>query len=274
MTGEVQKINGAVDNTVPNYIYAANLLKAKISIYSFFHSRAVSIIANKDPETAGILNSTGDYIKESNESMYELLTKLNSKIEEKVDYYKQQAEEAIKLSTTSNTKNNNNINIKEYNQVLSKLEHSEKEKEFMFKQFEEEKNMLLDKISKLESENKQMTEKIIKKARDISNDEYTKEFSNVNKSGSVLNRSSVMIGESSNVNNNNNSNNSNLKLSKNINISNSSVLVGPIGNRVLTKKMLLEIIDEIYLSKENFDRKCLESKMPEETMEQHMVKFY
>jgi hypothetical protein len=53
----------------------------------------------------------------------------------------------------------------------------------------------------------------------------------------------------------------------------SGTIIGPICNRVLTKKMLLEIISEIYSSKAAFDKKCIESKMPKETLEQHMYTF-
>ena len=33
------------------------------------------------------------------------------------------------------------------------------------------------------------------------------------------------------------------------------------------------MIDEIYDSKTHFDKKCIENKMPKETMEQHMYTF-
>lgn len=53
----------------------------------------------------------------------------------------------------------------------------------------------------------------------------------------------------------------------------SNVIIGPVGSRVLTIKMMKEIINEIYTSKVDFDKKCMENKMPRETMEQHMYTY-
>ena len=52
-----------------------------------------------------------------------------------------------------------------------------------------------------------------------------------------------------------------------------SVVISPSGAKVLTKKLLIEIIEEIYESKNNFDKTSVENKMPKETMEQHMYTY-
>lgn len=46
-----------------------------------------------------------------------------------------------------------------------------------------------------------------------------------------------------------------------------------LATRTLTLKQLKDVIDEIYASKEKFDKKCADGKMPRETMEQHMYTF-
>ncbi|CAD8107064.1 unnamed protein product [Paramecium sonneborni] len=46
-----------------------------------------------------------------------------------------------------------------------------------------------------------------------------------------------------------------------------------INVRHLTLKQLKDVINEIYESKQKFDQKCAESKLPRETMEQHMYTF-
>ncbi|CAD8170031.1 unnamed protein product [Paramecium pentaurelia] len=46
-----------------------------------------------------------------------------------------------------------------------------------------------------------------------------------------------------------------------------------INVRHLTLKQLKDVINEIYESKQKFDQKCTESKLPRETMEQHMYTF-
>jgi hypothetical protein len=55
--------------------------------------------------------------------------------------------------------------------------------------------------------------------------------------------------------------------------SGNNTIIGPTGARVLTKKMMKDVIEEIYDSKTNFDKKCIEAKLPRETMEQHMYTF-
>ena len=46
-----------------------------------------------------------------------------------------------------------------------------------------------------------------------------------------------------------------------------------LATRTLSLKQLKDLISEIYESKSKFDEKCVENKMPRETMEQHMYTF-
>lgn len=51
-------------------------------------------------------------------------------------------------------------------------------------------------------------------------------------------------------------------------------IVSPKNNiKVLTKKNMHDLIESIYSSKTTYDKKCLEIKMPRETMEQYMYTF-
>jgi hypothetical protein len=45
------------------------------------------------------------------------------------------------------------------------------------------------------------------------------------------------------------------------------------GSKILSAKIMKEVIDEIYDSKVIFDKRCYENKMPRETMEQHMYTY-
>jgi hypothetical protein len=45
------------------------------------------------------------------------------------------------------------------------------------------------------------------------------------------------------------------------------------GGRELTLRQLLEFINELYASKEKYDTKCREAKLPRETMEQHLYTY-
>ncbi len=113
--------------------------------------------------------------------------------------------------------------------------------------FEDEAKFLRNKLEKIESENKVMTEQMIKRAKDISRDGNISYDSNININKSVEQLNKSRVG--------------------------ANVSVGPVNARVLTKHMLLEIISDIYTSKQNYDRKCIESKISKETMEQHMFTY-
>jgi hypothetical protein len=145
-------------------------------------------------------------------------------------------------------------------ELRKELLKSEDERKFILAQHNEEKNLLLDKISILENENKIMTEQLIQKAKTLSNENETQISPSVSKSALLVIRSGVNIG------------NTETQMNKNFK-SGSNSIVGPIGTRVLTKKMLIDIIDEIYSFKYNFDKKCTENKMPRETMEQYMYTY-
>lgn len=49
--------------------------------------------------------------------------------------------------------------------------------------------------------------------------------------------------------------------------------IGHINIRVLTLKQLKDVVEEINESKQKYDKKCYELRMPRETMEQHMYSF-
>lgn len=52
-----------------------------------------------------------------------------------------------------------------------------------------------------------------------------------------------------------------------------AVIIAGTGSKMITKKTIKEMIEEIYESKANFDKRCSENKLPKETMEQHMYTF-
>jgi hypothetical protein len=228
-----------VEDKVPNFIYAGYLLDSKLRIYSFFQKKALSLIEKKEPEVHRLISEAMSQYESTAESLYELFLKLEARI----------LEEGEKNQKTASQSAGESSKVQKENETLMKrIKAIEDEKKFLIIQQEEERGILYDKISKLENENKRMTETMILKGKSDDNPQIP----SVNKS-LVLNRSSVNLSE--------------------IKPKTNSVIIGPIGSRVLTKKMLLEIIDEIYASKEAFDRKCGENKMPKETMEQHMYTY-
>jgi hypothetical protein len=137
-----------------------------------------------------------------------------------------------------------------------KIRLATKEREIIINQHQEEKQFFLEKIERLEKENKVMTDKLLKNAKEIIN-------GNMNNSLSI---NYEKHKEDINLSHNHNETLNKTKLGGN-------VVIGPTGSRVLTIKMLKDIINEIYASKVEFDKKCMENKMPRETMEQHMYSY-
>jgi hypothetical protein len=109
----------------------------------------------------------------------------------------------------------------------------------------------------LERENKVMTDKLLKNAKEIINGN--------------MNNSMMSANYDKHKDDNNYSHNINESMNK-TKIGN-NVTIAPTGSRVLTIKMMKDIINEIYASKVEFDKKCMENKMPRETMEQHMYTY-
>lgn len=145
--------------------------------------------------------------------------------------------------------------------MQERLTSAIKEKEFFINQHNEEKMIYLDKIEMLEKENKIMTEKLIKNAKSLigvsAGQIAPNDFEQKNKEENIAK-------ETNNIQNNETINKG--KITNNI-------IVGPNGSRVLTGKMMKDIINEIYTSKAEFDKRCMENKLPRETMEQHMYTF-
>ncbi len=254
LRSEISNINKSVDNTVPNYIYATNVVSSKIKIFKFFKNKFLEILEKKDADSSKIMKEIVDNILKSFDFLVNIIFKLYPKIDDKTENLRKQLDEALKAA---------HIVDGEIVGFEDKIKQVNKDREQLLKQHQDEKQFLLEKIERLERENKIMTEKLIKNAKDI--------ISN-----------NVDISGLSNINLNNNMNNLNNSPKENYNVEMtqgnksklaSNVMVSPTGSRILTAKMMRDIVNEIYQSKVEFDKKCLESKMPRETMEQHMYTF-
>ena len=179
-------------------------------------------------------------------------------IDEKFQMIKMQLNEAIK--------HNNNVFV-ELNENENKIKEDTKNKEKLINNYQERISYLESKLKQLEKENNLMSEKLFSPVKSIINTSIDKNNINLNS-----------------INNNNINLNSNQKFEnymyknyyENINNSfnnNSFLQSSPVCNRVFTIKMMKEIINDIYNSKAEFDKKSDENKLPRETMEQHMYTY-
>ena len=207
----------------------------------------------REKESSIILDEILKNFKESFESIFDIVMKLNLKIEEKAEYFKIQLENAYKIPVQTDGSG----------YLEEKVKNLTNEKEFLVKQHEDDKQFLLDKIERLEKENKVMTDKLIKSAKGLTTNELNKNNNTVkfnintnNMGGDYQNVPTTYIDTHQSKKNNN-----------------VSVIVAPTGSKLITKKSIREMIDEMYDSKTHFDKKCIDNKMPKETMEQHMYTF-
>lgn len=269
---EIEIINEYLDSSVPNFIYGTKILNSKLKVFNFFNDVIVKI----DKENS--LNSTLIQITEfKNKAIFDL-EDINKKMLVQVTNF-QNRKNNKSHSSNFNTNNNNNVNdsnakerishlnniieqneetLKYYESLINQLREDNENKANEIQSYIDNENALLEKTAKLELENKTITEKMLYQTKNM-----------IDNSNSNVNN---------NYNNNNNNNYSNYN-SNNYTQSTSklppttSIIISPSGAKVLTKKMLLEIIDEIYASKTNFDKISSENKMPKETMEQHMYTY-
>ena len=194
------------------------------------------MLQSKDPTSVSILNETNKHIQLCVQTFMDILNKLQPRIEEKNEQIKKNVEETITMTYKPH--------IEELESQISILQS---EKDQLIRFYEDEKKFLSAKLEKLDSENKMITEQLLKKAKEIGKEHYNSyEYVRSEKSSAeLLNKSRVL----------------------------STIQLGPVSVRALTKNMLLEIINDIYNSKHHYDKKCLESNIPRETMEQHMYTY-
>ena len=291
-------------NNIPNYYYFFLLLKKKMKILKNIFDEIFPYILNKCPE----INKNNILIKLNNELLNsiklskELMATLHLHIE---SYNKTE-------SSNLNEYNKKNINdsdvneiIKEKNNIISSLEV---QRDNLFKAMNEEKITYEKKIESLEKENKIMTQKLLNKANNIINspmfdnsailsptskniisngygqrqinyrnhsqtpdkkgktnfENYNKHKRNYenninnNKTRSPLKSSELTIS----LDNNNTIND--ININNNINTS---------KHQLISLKTLKDFMNELYLSKSNYDIKCQEYKLPKETLEEHMYTY-
>jgi len=62
---EIENINKFVDNSVPNYIYATNVISSKMKIFNFFKEKYLLTLKNTDPTTSQIAQDIFDNLVNS-----------------------------------------------------------------------------------------------------------------------------------------------------------------------------------------------------------------
>jgi hypothetical protein len=170
-------------------------------------------------------------------TLIKIIEELNTKIETTKKLNNKKIELLLEYLNDNSIKNENNKmnNINEEYTNLKKL-------------YKKEKELYNLKIEKLQKENKQITDSLIKKGIDLSSS-----LNNLN-----LNNSN--ISQKTNDNNKNE-------------IGIDATFLGLAGAKILTIKQMHDFINELYESKMEYDKVCSENHLKKESMEHYMYKF-
>ena len=286
---------------VSNYYYFYSLNKKKMKLIFNMYNELTNYIIQKNPELNknNILKNLNDELFNTIKDSKNLISNLHKHIESYT--YNSEKKNQSHLSNNKENININNTNInyaeiiKEKNNKISSLESI---KEKLLKNMKEDSETYEKKISNLEAENKIMTEKILSKANTMLNSTITMEQGTILDSDKKKLETNISTISKMRTNNNNNDlinqinqtgkNRSPIKLTEtntleNINTinylnthTNGNILITS-GNmerrQLISLKTLKDIINEIYISKENYDIKCEQYKIPKETLEEHMYTF-
>ena len=303
---KIKEIENKKSN-IPNYYYFYLLLKKKMKIIKNIFDEIFPYILNKCPE----INKNNILIKLNNELVNsiklskELMSTLHLHIE---SYNKTESNNLNENINKINNNNDNNINeiIKEKNNIISSLEF---QRDKLFKTMNEEQITYEKKIATLEKENKIMTQKLFNQAnniinspkfennanlspinKNISSDGYGQRQINFRNHSQTPDKSRKTKFENYNKHKRNYDNNikynktrSPLKSSEltisldnnnnTINYMNINDNINTSKHHLISLKNLKYFMNEIYLSKSNYDNKCQEFKLPKETLEEHMYTY-
>ena len=282
---EIDKINSNVD--IPNFLYATNILKTKSLVYNFFNEEIIKFISlNNDinKEDMNKLIKSLKIIQEKNFQIHNDLSKIIFNLNPKI---KEQNENII--NEFSNLE-------KEINDLKEKND----EKERMNKILYENNIKLKEKVNELNEKFENNNNLNERNKENFSQNKERKHNLNkfLNKKDKNLNNNNNKNSNNQKDNNLNNDNNNNRlikekdfepifnsQLEKKSNSKKKKIIPtpklksydylkpSPITPHNLSKKQLIQVINEIYSSKIAYDKKCYDNKLTKETLEQHMYTY-
>ena len=301
---EGEKIKNCLNKNVPNYIYANTTLKSQIELQKYLAEKYLNYL---DEENNIIGNFIFKIIFKTSDRLVELINLLYPKIEEKTENLRNELEEAWKAASEisdyetkyKNIKNTKIIlesNIELLQKKNNKLEKenklltqkiNKKVKDLIKKNDKTNKKIPLNNINtKNYSDNNNYQNNIYNKS--LSNQEYNKDFKNPknykNNQNISYNQNQSYLKPNVNTTYNNNfsydNNKTNNIFHNNLNNiedkqqfnNNLNLSLNP-NRKPLSIKITKDIINELYNSKANYDIKCMENKLPNETLEQYMYIF-
>ena len=243
LNNEINKINKCIETSQPNYIYATNVLESENNILNFFQRNYLEYLYQKDSISSGIFELIFKNIFELSKQLINIIRKLKPKIEDFI--------EKIILIEKGN----------KFKEIIN-------EKNVIIKRYEDDIKILNNKINMIKNENNIMTEKLLNDAKNIINNNNTlnlisrNSFKNSKKNSisKSFNNSKKILNDNNYINNINNLNYNSLKNNKS-------------SYKVFTLKMMKDLIYDIYTSKTEFDKACINNHVPLETLEQYLYTY-
>jgi len=237
------------------------VLKAKYALYEICFIKIIEFIANMDPRLSSILEGLHD--------AHAIIFK--------------------DLATNVNTTNFNNTNQSGFEkgsrdvagghnapaELLEVAESLEKEnnklrseREAMLAEFQQERNELLEELNSLRDENAKYLDTIVRHSKENADRFGTFPSQDFNSKGYELPPQKANYDSFAG----NETMQQPIKVNNNV-MNPANVYIGQTQVRALTLKQMKDVIEEIYTSKAKYDQRCLEAKLPRETMEQHMYTY-
>ena len=277
LENKMKILNDFINKNCPNFFYLCKLIKIKIEIYKFFQDKILIILNNnllnnnnfnneKINNSLLILNDLNNIINEKNENLLNIINLINDKIIEndlKIKKYNNNLmNENYKLNELITEKKRENFLLEETNKKLNEENDVMKiENNIISQRFVNENLLKIDDLDntlknykKFINKNKKSPTKNNNNKTNLKNKNYNSNFNkNTNKNNTKNNNNPLIISSSSTINN-----------LDEINNNNSIIQNSP--TFILTLEQMLSLINDIYKQKLIYNKKCIESEKPLETL--------
>ena len=275
LENKMKILNDFINKNIPNFFYLCKLIKIKIEIYKFFQDKILIILNNnllnnnnnfnneKINNSLLILNDLNNIINEKNENLLNIINLINDKIIEndlKIKKYNNNLmNENYKLNELITEKKRENFLLEETNKKLNEENDVMKiENNIISQRFVNENLLKIDDLDntlknykKFINKNKKSPTKNNK--TNLKNKNYNSNFNKNTKNNIKNNNNPLIISSSSTINN-----------LDEINNNNSIIQNSP--TFILTLEQMLSLINDIYKQKLIYNKKCIESEKPLETL--------
>ena len=281
---EVEKVKNCLNNNVPNYLYANLVIQSQLILLEYLSKKFLSLL---DEDMKKIGQNIFEMVFKSGRQLVELLNNLYPKIEEKTDILRNQLEHAWKAAEDISDYENKYNESKKLNNILKNENEIIKMK---LNSLETENQTILQKLLNISKNNNIVTNNIDSSLNNNINNSINNNNNCINginndEEKNLINVESKIILKDNINNTANNNNQTNINYESNNDNSNKAYIKNIITNnspknkvniiipKLLSIKMTKDIMNEIYNSKINYDKKCYENKVPRETLEQHMYTY-